>query len=241
MPSEAASVLMALGEKQIEAESAAQFEAECAALVSAAVGGMPSAKDPEKTEDATEASAPAEGEAGGEAAGEAAGGAAGEAAAAPENLELRANLETFRGDHDPSAARLQLGNAVKVLGRLKQEPENTKLHEMRRDLLDKIVGEPLFCIFLAAGFEDRGAVMSWRGRSPEDAPEALQSLGAAFAEAQRASDLSLDPESVTFAQVSELVQQGRTLPGIQTVSDGVSEPVAAKDSSMDRPKKPWET
>lgn len=239
MPSEAASVLMALGEKQIEAE--------CAALVSAAVGEMPSAKGPERTEDATEADPNADVAAGAQkpeppapAEGEAAGEAEGEAAAAPEDLELRAALDNFREENEPSAARLQLGNAVKVLGRLKQEPENMKLHEMRRDLLEKIVGEPLFCIFLAAGFEDRGAVMSWRGRSPEDAPEALQSLGAAFAEAQRASDLSLDPEAVTFAQVSELVSQGRTLPGIQTVNDGVSEPVPARDSTMDRPKKPWE-
>jgi len=65
-------------------------------------------------------------------------------------------------------------------------------------------------------------------------------LPVAFHEVQRAADLCIDPATVSFAQVSELVRQNRSLPGIEEINDGVAEPVPPKDSSMERPKKPWE-
>ena len=64
-------------------------------------------------------------------------------------------------------------------------------------------------------------------------------------------DLCLDPSSMSFEQVSEMVAKGlggrngslaagRCLPGILEVDDKVATPQAAKASAVERPKKPWE-
>merc|ERR1712137_1338726 len=65
-------------------------------------------------------------------------------------------------------------------------------------------------------------------------------MGITVREVQRAVDLSVDPEKITFAEVTQLVSEGRSLPGIATVDDQVRTPVAPKESSTERPLKPWE-
>lgn len=236
MPSDAASVLMALGQQQEEGPASAAAAAAVAAAAAAELASERGVVDPPVVASPSNACSAGVAE---EPEASAASGA--EASVPAENLELRSKLETFSEERGRTGARQELGNCVKVLGRLKQEPKNAKLHSMRRDVLEKIVGEPLFCVFFAAGFEDQGEVLSWRGqREDASSEEAFQLLQAAFAEAQRACDLCLDPDSVTFAQVSELVQEGRTLPGIQKVDDMAETPAAPKVSTMDRPKKPWE-
>mmetsp|Transcript_10260 Transcript_10260/g.20602 ORF Transcript_10260/g.20602 Transcript_10260/m.20602 type:complete len:200 (+) Transcript_10260:1-600(+) len=159
----------------------------------------------------------------------------------PEDLELRRLLAEFTEKRGRDTAKGELNNAAKILTRLNEDSSNTKLHEMRRDLLERIVGEELFFAFEAAGFAERPAqdsapsIFAWSGDEA-----AHQVLPAVSSEVQRAADLCLDPDSVSFAQVSELVRQNRTLPGIEDVNDTVATPVPPKDSSMDRPKKPWE-
>mmetsp|Transcript_56837 Transcript_56837/g.144079 ORF Transcript_56837/g.144079 Transcript_56837/m.144079 type:complete len:209 (-) Transcript_56837:41-667(-) len=157
----------------------------------------------------------------------------------PEDLELRARLEAFSKEKGLETARRDLRNAAKVLRRLFQEPGNKKLHEMRRDVLDRMVGEHLFFAFVAAGFEEgavgKTQVLSWRGE--EAAGEALR---IALHEVQRAGDFAVDLDTLSFAQVAELVQQYPTLPGTEDVNDKVAEPVPAKESTIERPRKPWE-
>merc|ERR1740117_436908 len=103
---------------------------------------------------------------------------------------------------------------------------------MRQDVLERAVGQDLFCVFEAAGFERRDSVLAWQGKAFED------KLKSTIYEAQRSADLCLDPDSVTFAQVSELIQAGRTLPGIAEVNDKVEVSQAPKSSELARPKKP---
>mmetsp|Transcript_55267 Transcript_55267/g.140135 ORF Transcript_55267/g.140135 Transcript_55267/m.140135 type:complete len:215 (+) Transcript_55267:68-712(+) len=164
-------------------------------------------------------------------------GAAAVVEAPPEDLELREQLDAFTKARGHPAALTELGNAAKILRRLSQDTSNAKLHEMRCDVLDRMVGEALFFAFLSAGFEEQslvptGSALRWRGDT-----ERLQIV---LHEVQRAGDLCLDPDCVSFATVTELVKQNRTLPGIENVDDKVATPVPAKDSSMERPKKPWE-
>eukprot|EP00931_Biecheleriopsis_adriatica_P069553 TRINITY_DN43385_c0_g1_i1.p1 TRINITY_DN43385_c0_g1~~TRINITY_DN43385_c0_g1_i1.p1 ORF type:complete len:212 (-),score=72.08 TRINITY_DN43385_c0_g1_i1:5-598(-) len=161
-----------------------------------------------------------------------------DAEAPPEDLELRKQLEELSKQRGQAAGQ-ELGNAAKILSRLAQDSGNAKLHEMRRDVLERTVGEGLFFAFEAAGFtEKQGAsgaqVFGWRGL------EAAEQLKVVVHEVQRAADQLLDPDTVTFAQVSELVQNGRTLPGIKDVNDKVDKPVPPKASELTRPKKPWE-
>ena len=78
-------------------------------------------------------------------------------------------------------------------------------------------------------------MLQWRG------PAATESLKDSLQEVQKAADLALDPESMTFQQVSEMVAQGRSLPGILEVDDKVRKPLEPKESQVSRPKKPWET
>lgn len=159
----------------------------------------------------------------------------------PEDLELRRRLADLSEALGRETARRSLDNASKILGRLKEEPGNAKLHEMRRDILERAVGEELFFAFEAAGFAERpvqagaAAAFVWSGDEA-----AARVLPAAFREVQRAADLCIDPATVSFAQVSELVQQNRTLPGIEEINDAVAEPVPPKESTLERPKKPWE-
>mmetsp|Transcript_61311 Transcript_61311/g.145989 ORF Transcript_61311/g.145989 Transcript_61311/m.145989 type:complete len:207 (+) Transcript_61311:81-701(+) len=156
----------------------------------------------------------------------------------PENLDLREKLKSYTEVVGQDAARGALNNALKVLQRLQQDPTNTKMHEMRRDVLVRLVGEELLFAFVAAAFKDdaRPEVFAWQAGSED----AIMQLNSAVHEVQRAADLCLDPETVSFAEVSKLVQEGRTLPGIQEVNDSVFDPKPAKASSLDRPKKPWE-
>ncbi|CAK0800444.1 unnamed protein product, partial [Prorocentrum cordatum] len=139
----------------------------------------------------------------------------------PEDLDLRKRLEDVSQAMGKDAARGLLGNAVKVLQRLAKDQANPKLHEMRKEVLERIVGESLFFVFEAAGFEERPAgdggapaAFVWRGGE-----EAASAVRVALAESQRAADLCLDPDAVTFTQVSELVGAGRALPGIEDVDD----------------------
>lgn len=152
----------------------------------------------------------------------------------PEDLELRAVLDPLREKLGRDVARGRFGNAVKILSRLRDALDNVKLHEMRQDVLVRAVGEELFCVFEAAGFQRREAVLAWQG---QDFEEKLKST---IHEAQRSADLCLDPDTVTFAQVSELIQAGRTLPGIAEINDKVETNQAPKPSDLARPKKPWE-
>eukprot|EP00930_Biecheleria_cincta_P031599 TRINITY_DN21936_c0_g1_i1.p1 TRINITY_DN21936_c0_g1~~TRINITY_DN21936_c0_g1_i1.p1 ORF type:complete len:214 (+),score=53.55 TRINITY_DN21936_c0_g1_i1:29-643(+) len=157
-----------------------------------------------------------------------------------EEKELRKKLEAYTEARGKEVARRELGNALKILGRLEQDPGNSKLHEMRKDVLERTVGEGLYVAFEAAGFEQRpasetsDAVFTWRGG------DAADHLKTTVFELQRASDMCLDPDTVSFIQVSEIVQSGRQLPGIQEVDDKVREPLTAKESALPRPKKPWE-
>merc|ERR1712217_625356 len=111
---------------------------------------------------------------------------------------------------------------------------------MRLDVLQRICGEELLFSFSAAGFEAREAVEGGAAASLVWRVGAKEELAKAVYEVQRAADLCIDPASVSFAQVSDMVQNGRTLPGIEDVNDKVVEPKAAKASDRDRPKKPWE-
>mmetsp|Transcript_63304 Transcript_63304/g.182054 ORF Transcript_63304/g.182054 Transcript_63304/m.182054 type:complete len:228 (-) Transcript_63304:94-777(-) len=183
-----------------------------------------------------------------------AGEKAGEAGPPPEDLKLRELLQVFTEAREAEAARKDLVNAGKILRRLSEDTSNTKLHVMRRDVLVRMVGEPLLFAFEAAGFvsQDVGGAETPTDEASPDAPaavpafrwsnteESASALARALHEVQRAGDLLLDPDTVSFAQVSELVQQNRTLPGIEDVNDAVPTPLPPKDSSMDRPRKPWE-
>eukprot|EP00933_Yihiella_yeosuensis_P018430 TRINITY_DN15127_c0_g2_i3.p1 TRINITY_DN15127_c0_g2~~TRINITY_DN15127_c0_g2_i3.p1 ORF type:complete len:245 (+),score=78.53 TRINITY_DN15127_c0_g2_i3:54-737(+) len=158
-----------------------------------------------------------------------------------EDLELRKSLEDLTEARGKDRIKGELENLLKIMRRLAQDVLNPKLHEMRRDVLERIAGEHLFFVFEAAAFEERpaketsAAAFVWKS-----GPDATERLKTTIHEVQRAADLCLDPDTVTFAQVSELVQENRTLPGIQDVNDKVESPVAPKDSAMTRPKKPWE-
>ena len=139
---------------------------------------------------------------------------------------------------DGGPKQQELANAAKILRKLSQDMSNAKLYAMRRDVLERAIGEGLFFVFEAAGFEERqaesGAVLQWCG------PEAKESLESTLQEVQKAADLALDPEALTFQQVSEMVAQNRTLPGIVEVDDKVTKPLEPKESQVSRPKKPWE-
>ncbi|CAL1163974.1 unnamed protein product [Cladocopium goreaui] len=165
----------------------------------------------------------------------------------PEDLELRKRLDAFTEEHGKDSVRQELGNAAKILQRLSEDIFNVKLHAMRREVLERTVGESLFFTFEEAGFQERkgenGAVLQWVG------PDGAQRLKAVLHEVQRAAaeyplsgaeDLCLDPSTMSFEQVSQMVAKGRFLPGILEVNDKVEEPVAAKESQLERPKKPWE-
>eukprot|EP00928_Gymnodinium_smaydae_P053602 TRINITY_DN37554_c0_g1_i1.p1 TRINITY_DN37554_c0_g1~~TRINITY_DN37554_c0_g1_i1.p1 ORF type:complete len:192 (+),score=63.32 TRINITY_DN37554_c0_g1_i1:85-660(+) len=160
----------------------------------------------------------------------------------PEDLELRSLLAAIVETEGREAAQRELGNAVKILRRLSDEPENAKLHEMRIDVLERAVGTGFIIAFRHAAFEERpaseagAAAMVWQ----RDQADARDCLRRALHETQRAADLLLDPEAITFAEVSQLVSEGRTLPGIEDVDDKVLEPVVASTSTLQRPKKPWE-
>jgi hypothetical protein len=74
----------------------------------------------------------------------------------------------------------------------------------------------------------------------------LQRLGRVRESLARERDALLDPESITFAQVAEILQRNGTLPGInQDIADEPlhSDVVPFSDASggPERPKKPWET
>mmetsp|Transcript_17727 Transcript_17727/g.26775 ORF Transcript_17727/g.26775 Transcript_17727/m.26775 type:complete len:196 (+) Transcript_17727:121-708(+) len=151
----------------------------------------------------------------------------------PEDLELRKKLQDFIESHEKASARQELTNCGKILQKLIQDFWNEKLHEMRCDILERMVGKDLFFVFDAANFEETQIPsMRWRGE--------MEPLKSTFHEVQRAADSLLDPDSVSFAQVTELVKQNRILPGIEDVDDKVEKPVAPKESSLERPKKPWE-
>lgn len=163
-----------------------------------------------------------------------------------EDLEFRAKLEQFTESRGRDVARAALTNATKIMQRLSQDVLNKKLHEMRRDVLERVVGQALFFAFEAAGFDERteqegsAAAFVWPSKQMQSGNEAVEQLKTALYEVQRAADLCLDPDQVSFAEVSELVQHGRTLPGIQQIDDKVSVPIAPKDSEVSRPRKPWE-
>eukprot|EP00442_Polarella_glacialis_P029219 CAMPEP_0115059748 /NCGR_PEP_ID=MMETSP0227-20121206/7087_1 /TAXON_ID=89957 /ORGANISM="Polarella glacialis, Strain CCMP 1383" /LENGTH=214 /DNA_ID=CAMNT_0002444899 /DNA_START=116 /DNA_END=760 /DNA_ORIENTATION=- len=157
----------------------------------------------------------------------------------PKDLELRTRLEEVMEARGKGVMTQELKNATTILGRLMQDMSNTKLHEMRRDVLLRTVGEDLLFVFESAGFregqrKEGGASFLWHG---SDTPLLLR---VAVHEVQRASDSCLDADAVSFADVSDMVQSGRTLPGIQDVDDAVREALPPKDSDMSLPKKPWE-
>ena len=156
----------------------------------------------------------------------------------PEDLELRKRLDAFTEEHGKDAVRQELGNAAKILRRLSEDIFNMKLHAMRREVLERTVGETLFFAFEEAGFQERpgesGAVLQWCG------PDGAERLKVVLHEVQRAADLCLDPSTMSFEQVSQMVAKGRFLPGILEVNDKVEKPLAAKESQVARPKKPWE-
>mmetsp|Transcript_82587 Transcript_82587/g.130092 ORF Transcript_82587/g.130092 Transcript_82587/m.130092 type:complete len:241 (+) Transcript_82587:70-792(+) len=163
-----------------------------------------------------------------------------EAPAPPEDLELREKLVSAKKGFSNEEANKTLTNVVKVLRRLKEEPSNTKFHEMRLDVLHRICGEEFIFCFEAAGFQSRGpaensapATLAWRRSFTQELESTLH-------EVQRAADLCLDPATLSFPQVSDMVQKGRTLPGIEDVNDKVVTAKAPKASDRQRPKKPWE-
>mmetsp|Transcript_66356 Transcript_66356/g.185508 ORF Transcript_66356/g.185508 Transcript_66356/m.185508 type:complete len:222 (-) Transcript_66356:165-830(-) len=220
MATDAATVLL-----EAAARAAAQGDGEAAVLAAAAAGNQAAAIE------------------------ESTAGAAKNAGPPPEDLELRKSLEEFSQGREAEIARKDLVNAAKILRRLSEDTTNTKLHEMRVDVLVRMVGEPLLFVFEAAGFERReGGAEGAGDEAPAVVPAfrwandeaASASLARALYEVQRAGDLLLDPDTVSFSQVSELVQQNRTLPGIEEVNDQVPVPVTPTESGMDRPKKPWE-
>ncbi|CAE7703793.1 unnamed protein product [Symbiodinium necroappetens] len=155
-----------------------------------------------------------------------------------EQAATRAKLRQLKAEADGGPKQQELANAAKILRKLSEDTSNVKLYSMRRDVLERAVGVDLLFVFEAAGFEEResetGAVLQWRG------PEDTTSLQGSLQEVQKAADLALDPESMTFQQVSEMVAQGRTLPGILEVDDKVTKPLEPKESQVSRPKKPWE-
>ncbi|CAE7885026.1 unnamed protein product [Symbiodinium microadriaticum] len=123
-----------------------------------------------------------------------------------EQAATRAKLRQLKAEADGGPKQQELANAAKILRKLSEDTSNVKLYSMRRDVLERAVGVDLLFVFEAAGFEEResetGAVLQWRG------PEATTSLQGSLQEVQKAADLALDPESMTFQQVSEMVAQG---------------------------------
>ncbi|CAJ1420943.1 unnamed protein product [Effrenium voratum] len=103
-----------------------------------------------------------------------------------EDLELRASLAKL-SEGPPEGLRQELANAAKILRRLSEDVSNVKLHAMRRDVLERTVGEGLFFTFEAAGFKERvsdnGPVLQWQG------PDHVKALKEVLAEVQRAADL----------------------------------------------------
>lgn len=158
----------------------------------------------------------------------------------PEDLALREKLVAFTEAQGKSTARAGYNNVLKILRRLQQDPKNAKLHEMRQDVLERALGKDLFFALEAAGFSAReaqaatAAAFAWQPEGGEG------SLASTLHEVQRAADLCLDPDNVSFAEVSEMVAQGRTLPGIADINDKVEEPLQPTSSKIERPRKPWE-
>eukprot|EP00439_Symbiodinium_sp_Y106_P065274 s2324_g10.t1 len=147
-----------------------------------------------------------------------------------EESATRAKLRQLKKEADGGPKQQELANAAKILRKLSEDTSNMKLYSMRRDVLERAVGVELLFVFEAAGFEERqsetGAVLQWRG------PAATESLKDSLQEVQKAADLALDPESMTFQQVSEMVAQGRSLPGILEVDDKVRKPLEPKESQV---------
>ncbi|CAE8727758.1 unnamed protein product, partial [Polarella glacialis] len=86
----------------------------------------------------------------------------------PKDLELRTRLEEVMEARGKGVMTQELKNATTILGRLMQDMSNTKLHEMRRDVLLRTVGEDLLFVFESAGFregqrKEGGASFVWHG------------------------------------------------------------------------------
>merc|ERR1719461_235057 len=96
----------------------------------------------------------------------------------PEDLKLRQRLEELRQERGQDPVRNSLINASKILGRLKEDPLNTKLRVMRRDVLERTCGEELFFAFEVAGCEVRapeeGTVAAYAWPGGDEATEALR-------------------------------------------------------------------
>ena len=68
----------------------------------------------------------------------------------------------------------------------------------------------------------------------------LGSLGVFISELQDQADSLLDPESITFSQVAEILKRDGQLPGIRSDIDDVVIDAKFAFAETQRPPKPWE-
>ena len=119
-----------------------------------------------------------------------------------------------------------------ILDRILADPEQIKFRRLRR------TAAPVQCVenlLLEAGFilSEDGAWMVL----PEVHPENLRALRKEF---QDKADSLLDPDSLSFKDVAEVLQRQGNLPGIRTDIDDtpLNEPYSFEESEC--PRKPWE-
>jgi hypothetical protein len=122
--------------------------------------------------------------------------------------------------------------AINVLSKIQDQFEDEKYRKLK---LGIPVVEDAKKILLEAGFlvsKDESWLV-FVGQDREAVEAKIKGL-------QARADALLDPETITFAQVAEIMKREGTLPGIRTDIDDsvIGERLVIQET--DRPRKPWE-
>lgn len=122
---------------------------------------------------------------------------------------------------------------LSVLRRIEADFDNERFRKLK---LGVRVVEDSKSELLAAGFQITDDE-KWLIFSSND----KEFLHAEIQRLQEKVDALLDPETITFAQVAEIMKRDGTLPGIRTDIDDSLLGERFEVTETERPRKPWET
>jgi hypothetical protein len=123
---------------------------------------------------------------------------------------------------------------LRVLDNILGDFNNPRFRRMNRSKVDDLIASELVQI----GFEDNAKSLLILPNYGEGQRSVLNSHRQRI---QALVDSLLDPESMSLAQVAEILARNGTLPGIDySISDDPLEDVDVFSSESERPRKPWE-